>query len=54
MSTACGRPQGGEGSGPCGQGRGGQKPDFLGRHKWMTPKSWKQLLIRGMASYLVI
>jgi len=34
MSTACGRPQGGEGgSGPCGRmwtgGRGGQKPDFF-------------------------
>ena len=28
MSTACGRPQG-EGSGSCGQGRGGQKSDFF-------------------------
>ena len=27
MLTACGRPQGGGGSGPCGEG--GQKPCFL-------------------------
>src|SRR6218665_3876918 len=30
MSTVCGRPQGGGGgSGPCGQGGGGQKRDFF-------------------------
>ena len=30
MSTVCGRPQGGRGSGPCGQGEGGdQKRDFF-------------------------
>src|SRR6218665_3806730 len=29
MSTACGRPHGGRGSGPCGQGGGGQKRDFF-------------------------
>jgi|SRR6218665_2698703 len=29
---------GGGGSGPCGQGEGGQKRDFFcGRHKWMAP-----------------
>jgi len=30
MSTACGRPQGGGGSGSCGRmWTGGQKPDFF-------------------------
>src|SRR6218665_1814794 len=29
MSTAFGRPQGGRGSGPCGQDEGGQKADFF-------------------------
>src|SRR6218665_2610882 len=40
MSTACGRPQGGGGSGSCGRmwtGEGGQKSDFCGRHKWTAP-----------------
>jgi len=40
MSTACGRPQGGGGPvhvDACGQGGGGQKPDFCGRRKWMAP-----------------
>ena len=39
MSTACGRPQG-EGVRSMwthvDRGRGAQKPDFCGRHKWMT------------------
>jgi len=29
MSMVCGRPQGGGRSSSCGQGEGGQKPDFL-------------------------
>ena len=27
------------GPGPCGQGEGGKKRDFLGRRKWMANKS---------------
>jgi len=41
MSTVCGRPQGG--SGPCGQGGGGQKRDFFVDviNGW-PPKLWSQ------------
>ena len=41
MSTMCGRPQGGRGSGPRGhmwtEGGGVKNVIFLGRHKWMAP-----------------
>jgi len=39
MSTACGRPQGGEGVRLMWTGEGGQKHDFCRCHKWMAPNS---------------
>ena len=35
--SVCFSPSGEGGSGPCGQGEGGQKLNFCGRHKWTTP-----------------
>jgi len=62
MSTVCGRPQGGGGSGPCGRlwtgGRGVNNVIFRGRHKWMAPKlkvlAWLDHGVHFLTSHLKI